>query len=134
MKKIALTLMMIVTALTAMAELHPIDKIPFDDEPQEVIEYIIAIGYTNVELDEVDGNGTHSWGASNPTDNSTCVILYDEYVDLCLFKWQNEQQMPRLHPIEDFPYIGDGYFTRGKWKNNYIYNRSGGNPLSSTPY
>lgn len=132
MKKIIVTFAMTLMTMTAMA-LHPIDQIPWSSAPQEVIDYIINLGYTNVELDETDEDGIHSWGATNPKDNSSCLIRYnDDNVEIIWFRWKNESVMPRLHRLEDLPHIwGDGYYTIGKWKNNYIFNVNGGNFLDA---
>lgn len=132
MKKILVTLSMALMAMTAMA-LHPIDTIPWSSAPHEVINYIINIGYNNVELDETDVDGLHWWRAKNSKDNSSCIIRYnDDNIEIIWFKWKNEKVMPKLHRLEDLPHIWrDGYFTIGKWKNNYIFNINGGNFLDS---
>lgn len=134
MKKIIVTLAMILAAITGSAT-NPIETINFDYPYIEVVMQLIDLGYYQDDVDYRDLNHNRHYIATNKKDKSIVHVVggYDAFdgIKKLWIEWKSEAQVPKnLKPIETIElYDGIKTYTVGKWKNYFIYNSDGGNFL-----
>ena len=118
-------------AVAAFAELHPLEKMHVERSMADCIKFAQRIGYNTNVCDTIDADGWDVWQARNQTDKS--IITFkgtDDKIWLMWVYFPNQDLMPKLHDAETLPYIyHDDVFTRGKYKNYFLFNARGGNFL-----
>lgn len=134
MKKIILTLAMILAAITGSAT-NPIETIPFNSSYVDIMMYLMDLGYYKDDVEYRDLNYNYHFIATNKKDKSVVHVVggrdaFDGISKLWI-EWKSEAQVPKdLKPIETVElYNGIKTYTVGKWKNYFIYNNKVGNFL-----